>query len=210
MDLQSIGLWVGVGISLILGIINFLLGPAWLASKEKVQICRVEVQAQTFKRGKAPKEQIYNFQVSADVELVRSKGDKDCYAKEIQVEFNKVLWEKLGKYFQMRPEPMIIWAGDWIDSGEGFLGGEFKCRRLDINKAETFDIMTGFTPNESLTDLYEQLNSASTNDELDKARRNIEQIHADVEILANQLTKQYKINWIRGDGKVFSSKWCRR
>ena len=205
MDLQSIGLWIGVvGISLILGIINFLWGPAWLTKKEKVQISKTEAQARTFKQGKAPRQQIYNFGVSADVELVRSKGDKDCYVKEIQVEFNKMLWEELGNYFQMPLEPIIVWAGDCVDLG---FGEEMKFRQLEINKPEAFYITTGFKPKESLTQLYEQLNSVSTNAQLNEEHQNIDRIHGEIESLASQLTKQYRIRWTRGDGKVFSSKW---
>jgi len=109
MDMQIIGLWIGLAVTFVLGLINFLWGPAILARKEKVAVVNSEVYPQFLPKGSRIDRRdgtsifLHNhaeLSMEVNCELVLTCGEKEL-VREVQVLLDKRTCESLKRYFHL-------------------------------------------------------------------------------------------------------------
>ena len=131
MDATIIALSIGVFISLVLGVVNFLWGPAWLSRREKVVIQEVSMSADVAKGG-------WLF-VTTDFRLVRTRGEHDTYFDSAYLKLNRALCRELDQYFEMPPEGQTArWTEPFLRIGEPWDGKLKKGEPVDLSISANF------------------------------------------------------------------------
>ena len=108
MDIQIIALWIGLFITFVLGLVNFLWGPAILAHRDKVVVVNSEVYPEFLPKGTRERTRgggivtlaCAVLSIEAGCELVLTSGEKELEVKEVEVLLNKKACESLGRYFR--------------------------------------------------------------------------------------------------------------
>ena len=109
MDWQIILLWIGLFITFVLGLINFLWGPAILTRREKVAIVLHDSWANFVPKGKeeiGPGEKLipvnnHSLHIHISCALVLTRGEKDIEVMEVEIRLHKETCEELKKYFRL-------------------------------------------------------------------------------------------------------------
>ncbi len=111
MDMQIIGLWIGFAITFVLGLINFLWGPAILARREKVAVVLHESYANFVPKGKeeiGPGDKLttvknHSLHIHISCALVLTRGEKEIEVMGVGIKLHKETCEELKKYFRLPP-----------------------------------------------------------------------------------------------------------
>jgi hypothetical protein len=201
MDIQIIGLWVGLAITFLLGLINFLWGGAILARREKVAIVNPEVDAGFLNKGTRQttyagiltlSEHIVS--IEARCELLLTSGEKE-EVKEVEVILNEKACKSLRRYFHIPlrnrfqlthinayegkplPQPVVLELKKTV---------QFR-REIPLNCTDTFKTEYGKMESGSYPEF--------------------------IQPFLDRLETEYQICWTRYDGKRlcwnFPNKWWR-
>ncbi len=183
MDAEIIVLSIGVFISLVLGVVNFLW--AWLAKKEKVIIRdpRIKVRVIEDTDLKDVTEQL-KLSIDASFKLVCTRGEDVFFEFEpAYLQLNRRLCRQLDKYFLMPPEGRITkWGTQFIGLWDG---------KLKKGDPVSFLTWEHFRSQESLIKLREESGG---------------RLPVKVDENLKRLEAKYKICWKSGKGKVHSYK----
>jgi len=204
MDVQIIGLWVGLAITFLLGLINFLWGPAILARREKVAIVNPKVYV--FFLSKATRqrtsENIVALQcecdalsIDASCELVLTQGEKELEVKEVELILDEKACKGLERYFHLSHR-----------------------NRLNLEQTTDYEGEISVTPILLSTKKTARFKSEISFDCTDEFEREHDKIGVDsypefIQHLLDELATKYQICWTRYDGKRlcwhFPDKWWR-
>jgi hypothetical protein len=205
MDVQIIGLWVGLAITFVLGLINFLWGPAILARRDKVAIVNPIFHVFFLSKDTRQRtsENIIALQCECDAlsievscELVLTQGERKLEIKEVEVILDEKACKGLERYFHL----------------------PYSNR---LNLAQTADdekVQSPFTPSLLSTKqavLFKGEASFDCTDEFERARDKIgvDSYPEFIQPLLDELKTKYQIRWTRYDGKRlcwrFPDKWWR-
>ncbi len=204
MDIQIIGLWVGFAITFLLGLINFLWGPAILTRREKVLIVNPEVCAEFWVKGTLNRSHGYTIALSehsvlidARCELLLKSMGMKLGVKEVKVILDEEACKSIKRYFQTPSKNRVHL--NYINAG-----GETPITRTANATLE---------PKQPLNFQSETFLSCT-----DKFNQEYEQIGSDanpkfIQPLLDRLENNYRICWTRYDGKEvcwrFPDKWWR-
>ena len=100
MDMQIIVLWIGLFITFVLGLINFMWGPAILARREKVKIS-VPRPNYTINMGDRV------LRIFCSVSFRRLGGEKVRNVDQFRLKPDAQIYQELKKYFNL-PEDGVI------------------------------------------------------------------------------------------------------
>lgn len=137
--------WVGIAISLILGVFNFIWGKGIVSRIYKIKIKNPEITISIIEKKDRQIERVF---IKAKFTLIRTSGEHDIYVKRIRLQLNKKIIKKLSEYFDTSPciiwtlnEPLII---DMVNTE----------RKLTINESQKFEISGNFNKKNLVKDLY--------------------------------------------------------
>jgi hypothetical protein len=205
MDMQIIGLWIGLAITFLLGLINFLWGPAILTRREKVAIVNPKVYVSFLSKSERRRtsEDIVALQcecdalsIDASCELVLTQGERELELKEVEAILDEKACKGLGRYFHL-PHSNSFYLAQITDVDE---------------------IQSPFTPSLLSTKQTVFFKGETSFDCTDEFEREHEKIGADsypefIRPLLDKLRTEYQICWTRYDGKRlcwrFPDKWWR-
>ena len=111
MDMQIIGLWIGLAITFILGLINFLWGGGILTRREKVKI---SIPRPTY----APHMHDRVLRVFCSVSFRRLGGEKVRNVDQIRLKPDAQTYQELQQYFSL-PEDGVIRISGRISLARG-------------------------------------------------------------------------------------------
>jgi len=198
MDTATIVLGIGVLISLVLGLINFLWGPAILARREKVTVVNSEVYPEFLSKGARVDTRlgmgplfIKNpaLSIEASCELVLTRGQKEIEVKEVELKFDRVTSDKLKAYFQIPHQNRIYLLGEPTKVNV----------LLPVKKSVQFSAERLFDCTEEFQTQYDKMGSGSYPEF--------------IQPLLDKLETKYQICWTRYDGQrvcwKFPQKWWR-
>ena len=131
MDIQIIALWIGLFITFVLGLVNFLWGPAILARREKVIIRKPKLNVSV--------EEGDWIDIRSSFKLVRTRGEQDLYLESAYLRLSKAMCKELEPYCEISSKGRIYWSEPSREPG--FDKGEHK--RLKINEPKEFKIFHG-------------------------------------------------------------------
>jgi len=113
VDWEIIGLWVGIGVTFLLGLFNLFLGGGILRRREKVIVRNSEVCAEFLRKG--TREMFYGhitrniitlacdvISIDASCDLVLTGGEQELEVKEVEVILDKKARKSLERYFRIR------------------------------------------------------------------------------------------------------------
>ncbi len=119
MDTQIIGLWIGLAITFVLGLVNLLWGPAILSRREKIKIS-VPRPSYTAHMGDRV------LRVYCSVSFRRLGGEKVRSVEHICLKPDAQIYQELKKYFNLPKEEEIrnivlvdLPRGEIVSSGHG-------------------------------------------------------------------------------------------
>ena len=219
MDIQIIALWVGFAITFLLGLINFLWGPAILARREKVAIVNPEVYIYFLPKGvrsvgdfkKPTGIKNHALQIIVVCTLVLTSGEKEIGADSVYFNLNNTVYKRLKEYFRplyAAPSyrlsfPLSTWAPE-IEDREPMA--------VLQRKKPTQFVGERFVPStDKFDEKYENLGiqpypEGSQPEEFIEAPDFAKPI-------VDELWTKYEISWTRYDGKEicwrFPDKWWR-
>jgi hypothetical protein len=149
MDVQIIGLWVGLAITFVLGLINFLWGGGVLSRRGKVSARETEVDTGMVLQQKNRKPVLW---VKCKFKLVRTSGDQDLYVESAYVELNKEACKNLDQYILLPPDNRVYWGESYheVDSDKT------EQRKLRINEPKEFTIFENFFLLDSLLKVFDE------------------------------------------------------
>ena len=182
MDWGIVGLWVGIIITFLLGLFNFLWGGGVISLRNVVRIRApvIETHLIVFRRDIKP-----YLDFSCKFKLVRSRGEKDLYFEGVYIKCKKVIISKLENYF--------ILPGNEIFGSITYDGKELghnKRVSLKVNEPVEFVINDHFWIQDSLIKILEK-------EERERNATQSPQIMNDLYELANK----YIVVWQDGRGK---------
>lgn len=203
MDTQIILLWVGLFITFVLGLINFLWGPAILSRREKIAILNPiflvfflsKDTRQKASEGIIAECECDALGVDANCELVLTQGERKLEINEVEVILNKKACKRLERYFHLSDSSFHL---------------------AQITNDE--EVQNPFTP--SLLSpkqpvLFKGEASFDCTDEFEKERAEMG-LDSYPEFIVHpmdELRAKYQIRWTRYDGKKicwrFPDKWWR-
>lgn len=111
MDIQIIALWIGLFITLGLGLVNLLWGPAILARREKVKISVPRPIYATNMHDRV-------LRVFCGVSFRRLGGEKVRSVDQICLKPDAQIYQELNKYFNL-PEEGVIRISELLDLPRG-------------------------------------------------------------------------------------------
>ena len=103
-----VGLWIGLAITFMLGLLNFLWGGGILSRRERVLVVDSDVLADFLPKG--TREDIGGdivtleracLSIYASCDLVLTSGEKDLEVKSVKVKLDKKHYKKLKRYFKI-------------------------------------------------------------------------------------------------------------
>ena len=203
MDIQIIALWIGLFITFVLGLINFLWGPAILARRDKVAVVNSEVYPEFLRKG--TRERTHGgdiitlvcdvLSIEVTCELVLTRGEKELEVKEVEVILDKRACEGLRRYFcfPLRNRLSLQQVDDY---GEELLLPPIL---LAPKKTVRFKRRIPLDCTDEFEKEYEKMESGS--------------YPGFIRLLLDELETKYQICWTRYDGKrlcwKFPQKWWR-
>ncbi len=109
MDIQIIALWIGLFITFVLSLINFLWGPAILARRDKVAVVNSEVYPEFLRKGTKERTRGGDvitlvcdvLSVEVTCELVLTHGKQELEVKEVEAILDKKTCQRLRRYFHL-------------------------------------------------------------------------------------------------------------
>ncbi len=192
--MQIIAIWIGLFITFVLGVVNFLWGPAILARREKVIVREPELTVSIVEKPqqKTPHlTEIERIFIQCRFKLVRTRGTQDLHLESAYLQLNKGLRKELEPYFRVRNEGRIYWEHrSYISTNEA----EYKT--LEINKPREFNVSENFNTRSSLGVLEKEIQSAQTKEEIKEKQASLKNLKDKVK----KLKAKYMIVWIDGRG----------
>jgi hypothetical protein len=197
-------LWTGLFITFVLGLINFLWGPAILSRREKIAILNPIFLAfflsketrQKASEGIIAECECDALGVKAGCELVLIKGERKLEIKEVEVILNEKACRGLERYFYL-PYDNRFYLAQTADYKEA--QSPFTPSLLSTKQAVSFEGEESF----DCTDDFER--------ERDKI--GIDSYPEFIQPSLDKLKAKYQICWTRYDGKRifwrFPDKWWR-
>ncbi len=189
MDIQIIGLWSGLFITFVLGLINFLWGPAILARREKVIIREPQLKISVVERDNG----IERIFIQSSFKLVRIRGTQDLYIESAYLQLSKALCEELRTWFRIPPEPRIYWH-----YRSYYQIGEAEYKTLKFNEPRDFEVSENFDAGSPLLKLMKKLQKAQTEQEIEEKQSTLENLKEK----ARKLEMKYILIWIDGKGRT--------
>ena len=205
MDIQIIALWIGLAITLVLGLVNFLWGPAILARREKIAVVRPEVYPEFLPPGTSMRriggESIAlihaQLSIEARCELVLIRGEKESEVRDVEVILHEVTCNQLRRYFNL-PRRNRLYL-DPIEITD--ISTEVVLTRaiLQPKKPMRFEDKVYLDCTDEFKKEYEKMGRGSYPEF--------------IQPLLDELETKYQICWTRYDGKElcrhFPDKWWR-
>ena len=202
MDVQIIGLLIGLVITFVLGLVNFLWGPAILARREKVAVVNSTVNTFFLPQGvestgyymKPGVIENHTLQIVVECTLVLTGGEKETEVMDVQIRLHKETYEEVKKYFRIPSLNKFFlhtYASDPKDREFGAV--------LEPKKRVYFAVGRLFECTDEFEKEYEKIEGGSYPEF--------------VQPLLDELKTRYHICWTRYDGKEtcwkFPDKWWR-
>ena len=195
MVMQIVGLWIGLAITFVLGLVNFLWGPAILARRQKVIIRDAEVKVSVVEKPQQETPDLTKTEricIHSNFKLVRIRGMQDLYLESAYLQLSKARCEKLEPYFVIPSENRIYWGY------RSYMGvDEAEYRTMKFNEPREFKIYANFDPRSSLRKLENALQQTGNDEELEEKRAMLK----DLKEMAKKLETKYMIVWKDGGGK---------
>jgi hypothetical protein len=194
LNSQSTAVWIGIAISLGLGLINLLWGPALLKHGEKVKLRSNVFCIELFKYDNKP---LPFLIVTCNFRLVRVKGSQDIYFDHAYIYLHPILWEDLKQSFDLHYNFIYI-NKNWLQYNSPEASAQHKKGELRMNEPYDISIQREFPIKQDIWDQYKDIPNG-INSITDKI---------------NLLERKHKIVWEDGKGKKRSyripSKWWDR
>ena len=196
MDIQIIALWIGLFITFVLGLINFLWGPAILARRDKVIIREPRIYTSIVEKDPQKNTSDLNnvkwIAIQSRFKLVRTKGEQDLYLESTYLKLNKALCKKLSPYFEIPLGCRIHWSPPVSEIAYN----EAQHIKLKANEPREFDIYGGL----KLKSVPQE--QVDTDKEINKKQNTL----VNLEEKVKELETEYEIVWIDGRGKKWRYK----
>ena len=191
MDVQIIGLWVGLAITFVLGLINFLWGGGVLSRRSKVSVREAEVDTGMVLQRKNEKPSLW---VKGKFKLVRTSGDQDLYVESAYIELNKEACKKLDQYILLPPDNRVYWS----ESYRVIVSDTTEQKILRINEPRDFSILENFELLDSLVKIFEE----------EELERKVTRPEITENIM--RLRSKFKIAWKDGRGREWQYRYPRK
>lgn len=198
MDVQIIALWIGLFITFILGLFNFLWGGSLLSRRQKVIIREPELKTSVM----GEHDRIERIFIQSSFKLVRTRGEQDLYLESASLQLSKARCEELSAYFMISAKACIYRKPIAYHNI-----GEAEYKILGVNVPREFEIWSNFTARSSVQILMNELQQAGNDEERKEKLKRLEDLKEKVK----KLETKYMIIWVDGKGDErryrFPSKW---
>ena len=193
MDMQIILLWIGLFITFVLGLVNFLYGGGILSRRDRVSVREGEVDTGMVLHRKDTTPYLW---VKGSFKLVRISGDRDLYLESAYIQLDEMVCEKLSQHIVLPPDNRVYWGERYHEIGSN----SYESRRLKANEPKKFKIRENFIIQDSLIKMREKE---------EREGRAIESPEITDNLL--RIKSKFKIVWKDSRGKEwqhrFPTKW---